>query len=66
MPHTPGEAVLELMALGVAMQRQNLRRRHPDETDAQVEARLREWLEHPPGAPHGDAAGRPGTWPRHR
>lgn len=61
---TPGEAVLQLFELGVAMQRQNLRRRHPDATEAELDALLQRWLEHPAGAEHGDAVGRPVSWPR--
>jgi len=51
---------------GVALMRQNFRRRHPDETDEQIDERLRAWLQHRPGAVHGDAVGRSTSWPRHR
>ncbi len=49
---------------GVMLMRQNLRRRHPDESEAEVDARLRAWLHHRPGAEHGDSAGRPVELPR--
>ena len=49
---------------GVALMRQNLRRRHPDESDEQIEQRLQAWLRERPGAEFGDGEGRPGTWPR--
>lgn len=49
---------------GVEMMRQKLRRTHPDLTELEIEARLRAWLMDRPGAPFGDAVGRPATWPR--
>lgn len=45
---------LDLHEVGVAIMRQNLRRRHPDEDEAQVEQRLHAWIRHRPGAEHGD------------
>lgn len=54
-------AALELHEVGVALMRQNLRRRHPGESDAMIEKRLVEWLRTRPGAEHGDAACRPST-----
>lgn len=56
----------ELYAAGEAMMRQTLRRRHPEAGDAEIEARLIEWLHERPGAEHGDAEGRPIPWPRQR
>lgn len=50
---------LDMFEDGVALMRQNLRRRHADESDEEIEARLRAWLHHRPGAEHGDAVGRP-------
>lgn len=38
---------------------QNLRRRHPDLDDAEIERRLVEWRHRRPGAEHGDGVGRP-------
>ena len=39
--------------------RQNLRRRHPEADEAEIERGLAAWLRHRPGAEHGDAVGRP-------
>jgi hypothetical protein len=36
---------LDLMATGIALQRVNLRRRYPEESDAEIEARLQRWLD---------------------
>lgn len=55
---------LDLYEAGVELMQCNLRRRHPTETDEQIEARLAAWLLERPGAEHGDAPGRPGHWPR--
>lgn len=43
-----------------------LRREHPDATDEAIEAMLVAWLETRPGAEHGDAWGRPISWPPSR
>lgn len=55
---------LELFETGEAMMRERLRREHPELSGAEIEARLLAWLHERPGAEHGDAPGRPGTWPR--
>jgi hypothetical protein len=55
---------LELFETGEAMMRERLRREHPELPAAEIEARLLAWLRERPGAEHGDASGRPGTWPR--
>jgi len=55
---------LDLFEAGEALLRQSLRRRYPEASEAEIEARIVAWLQHRPGAEHGDAAGRPGTWPR--
>jgi hypothetical protein len=47
----------ELFDAGVALMRQNLRRRHPDAPDAEIEERLTQWLHHRPGAEFGDSPG---------
>ena len=47
----------DLFDFSVEVMRQNLRRAHPDETDAQIERRLAVWLEIRPGAELGDSAG---------
>jgi hypothetical protein len=54
----------DLFEAGEQMMRLNLRRRHPDESEPQIQARLEAWLHERPGAEYGDAEGRPGPWPR--
>lgn len=54
----------DLFVAGERMMRQNLRRRHPEESDQEIERRLRAWMSERPGAEHGDGAGRPVEWPR--
>ena len=49
---------MELFEIGVKLMRQNLRRDYPDETEQEIDERLRAWLEHRPGAEHGDCSGR--------
>jgi len=56
----------ELCALGEAMRVAQLRREHPDATDAEIEDMLVAWLSTRPGAEHGDAWGRPISWPPSR
>lgn len=51
--------VLELADAGLEMMRQNLRRAHPLESDAEIDERLLKWLRHRPGAEYGDAWGQP-------
>ena len=53
---------LDLFDAGVDLQRQRLRRAHPDESAAEIEARVRSWLllEGEPG----DADGVVVSWPR--
>jgi hypothetical protein len=53
----------DLSALGESIRRAQLRREHPDATDAEIEALLIAWLETRPGAEHGDSWGRPIPWP---
>jgi signal transduction histidine kinase len=55
---------IEMFETGVEMMRQTLRRTHPSLTELEIEARVRIWLAERPGAPFGDAVGRPATWPR--
>ena len=55
---------LDLFAVGEAMMRQNLRRKHPDASGAEIEAWLAAWLRERPGAEDGDAPGRRVPWPR--
>lgn len=55
---------LELQRTGIAMMRQNLRRRFPSESEAEIGRRLSAWLQERPGAEFGDGVGRPVSWPR--
>jgi hypothetical protein len=57
---------LDLFEAGEAIMRQNLRRRFPAASAAEIEERLDRWLSERPGAEFGDAVGRPTTWPRPR
>jgi hypothetical protein len=53
---------LAMQREGTALMRENLRRRHPDASEAEVDALLVAWLrERPPDAP-----GRRIAWPRRR
>ena len=45
---------IDMWATGVALQREALRRRHPDASSAELEALLNRWLQERPGAEHGD------------
>jgi hypothetical protein len=49
----------DLFEAGLDLQRQNLRRRHPAATEEEIHALLEAWLQHRPGAEHGDGEGRP-------
>lgn len=55
---------LALFELGEAMLRQKLKRKYPKASEAEIEARVREWRERRPGAEQGDGVGRPVSWPR--
>jgi hypothetical protein len=55
---------LDLFEMGEKMMRQNLRRRYPEDGNEEIERRLIEWLQHRPGAEHGDCDGKPIDWPR--
>jgi hypothetical protein len=52
-------ATLDLFQTGVDLMRQNLRRRHPDADEHEIERRLQAWLLERPGAESGDCSGRP-------
>jgi hypothetical protein len=59
---TPAErfrAVLDLYEFAIQQMRMNLRRRHPDANEAEIERRLAQWAISRPGAEHGDAVGTP-------
>jgi hypothetical protein len=51
-------ATLDLFETGVDLMRQNLRRRHPDASEAGIDRRLRDWLLDRSGAESGDCVGR--------
>lgn len=53
-------ATLELMETGMALQRQNIRRRHPDASEAEIDRLFDEWLLERPL----DGPGRRIDWPR--
>jgi Rv0078B-related antitoxin len=55
---------LDLCEMGEAMRRAQLKRERPDASDEEIENLLIAWLETRPGAEHGDAWGRPISWPR--
>lgn len=50
---------LDLAEVGYEMMHENLRRRHPDASDDEIQRLLTEWLHDRPGAEHGDGVGRP-------
>ncbi|HEU4404125.1 MAG TPA: hypothetical protein VFS43_02355 [Polyangiaceae bacterium] len=54
----------ELHEAGVDRMRQNLRRRWPEASEEDLEARLLAWLRERPGAELGDAEGEIVPWPR--
>jgi len=55
---------LDLFDLAERMLRQKLRRKHPEATGADIDVMVGRWLEHRPGAEHGDGEGTPVPWPR--
>ena len=50
-------ATLDLFGTGLDLMGQNLRRRHPEAGDDEIEQLLRQWLLDRPGAAAGDCAG---------
>lgn len=50
---------LDLFQAGVDLMRQNLRRRHPETSDEDIDRLLHAWLLERPGAESGDCPGRP-------
>lgn len=48
------QTMLELFELSVIMQRQNIRRRHPELGPDEVEERVQEWLASRPDEEHRD------------
>ena len=55
---------LELSGLAEQLVEQRLRRENPAASDAEIKAWVRKWYQTRPGAEHGDADGRPISWPR--
>ena len=53
---------LDMHEAGVALMRQNLRRRHPEARDSEVDELLAEWLATRPGAEYGDSSGTGRRW----
>lgn len=54
----------DLFTAGVRLQRQNLRRRHPEASEQEIDRLLKAWMQERPGAEHGDAMGKVVPWPR--
>ena len=52
------QMALELADAGIAMRRAQLEREHPEASPAEIDTLLSAWLQHRPGAEHGDAEGR--------
>lgn len=50
---------MELLDLAIEMRAQQHRRLHPEGSEADVDKFVQDWLLERPGAPHGDAVGRP-------
>ena len=63
-PDHPLEVAFALAELGARMVAERFRREHPDASEPEVEAAVRAWISDRPGAPFGDAEGRPVSWPR--
>ena len=49
---------LDMFGLGESIMRQNLRRRFPRASEAEIEAKIWQWLSERPGAEYGDAPGK--------
>jgi hypothetical protein len=58
------QIAFELHEAGVALMRQNLRRRMPHASEEEIDAHLASCLREQPGAELGDAEGRAVPWPR--
>jgi hypothetical protein len=57
---------LDMAATAEAMVRARLSREMPTAGVADIERQIVEWYGRRPGAEHGDATGRPFSWPRPR
>ena len=53
------KTALELLDMGIALRAERFRRENPTASEAEVDACVGAWLIDRPGAPHGDAPGRP-------
>lgn len=60
------EMALELFEMGEQIMLQNLRRRHPQASEAEITERLAAWLRTRPGAEHGDSVGKLVEWSRQK
>ncbi len=56
------QLALDLFEAAEALMRQNLRREFPNASEEEIEGKLVKWLQDRPGAPHGDAPGKPRSW----
>lgn len=62
---TPAEkmrAAFDLFTAGVRLMEQNLRRRHPQAGNEEIQERLAAWLQERPGAEFGDCVGKVVQW----
>ncbi len=55
------QITFDLFEASLRIQEQNFRRSHPHATEAEIEELVAAWLQHRPGAEHGDGEGRPGS-----
>ena len=56
----------DLFEAGCEMMLATLRRKNPHLGEEEIKKLFVQWLQHRPGAEHGDAPGVPGKWPRKR
>ena len=65
LPDPPGAAAarfrlaLAMMADGIAIMREKLKRKYPEATDDEIRSKLRDWLQERPLPGEGDPAFRP-------
>lgn len=55
------EVAIDLFESARRMMRSTIRRRHPEASEEEVDAMLRDWMHRRPGAEHGDAEGYPSS-----
>lgn len=58
-PATGLRLALDLTEFGARLREQRFRREHPSADDQTVRRFMDDWWRERPGAPHGDAVGRP-------